>query len=260
MAIGIGIGAALLPSLIQAGTAGVQMARAEGIKEDRPEYNIPESAQQALGIRKRLATHRGLPGQSLIEDKLRGSTAAGVRAVQESEGGGEALGAIAEMYGSEQRGLAQLGIEGERQYLQNQMGLAQGLREMAPYEERAFDINKYQPYQEAARASSMLRGSAQQNIYGAGSGLANYLLQQQAIDIMGQDQQAWYPGMVPGAPTGGAAATSGMPPVLGEQGTSTQNVLPEWTQGTPLINQYQPLMGSPYSGIPPWSNSQGLKF
>jgi len=140
-------------------------------KTERPEWEIPESEMDALGLSKRLASQRELPGQSIMEDKMRGSTAAGVNAITDVSGGSDAMGALVDLFGKEQYGLADIGVEAERQYLAKQQGLVGALQRMGQLEQQKNEWDIYDPYKETMREASMMKEGGLQNIFGGFQGL-----------------------------------------------------------------------------------------
>jgi hypothetical protein len=59
--------------------------------QERPEYEIPDSLKQMLGMAKTQASQTGLPGQSLLEQNIRGTTSRGANILERSTQGSQLL-------------------------------------------------------------------------------------------------------------------------------------------------------------------------
>jgi hypothetical protein len=166
-----------LPALFKTGTGIAQGIRAGQLgKTPRPEFEIPESATSSLDVAKRLASGRELPGQSIMEDKLRGSTAAGASEIKRvADSPVAAMGAISNLYKGEMEGMQNLDIASAQNYINNQKGLAGALDKYAGYEQQKFKYDKIDPYEAAMNASAMLKESSLQNIYGGIQGVTSNL-------------------------------------------------------------------------------------
>lgn len=130
----------------------------------RPTYDIPSSVNEYLA-NARNNSNKGLPGQNLIEQKLGASTASGVRQAQQGASSSAALMAtIAGLKGSEQQGLTDIGIKSAEYQDINQQRLQEALLKYGNYQDKEFDINKQQPFEDNALAAQALKGSGLQNI------------------------------------------------------------------------------------------------
>lgn len=149
-------------SIASAISRGVQARKqgqmAEDIREQypRPTYEIPQSQQEALEISRGLST-MGLPGLSATQGMMGEATSAGVRALRESgQDPASILAAVTGLYSQQQKQATQLGITDAQQRLANLAGLQGQLGVMAGYEDKAFDMNQWQPYMQAAQAAGAL--------------------------------------------------------------------------------------------------------
>jgi hypothetical protein len=145
--------------------AGKQKKQADQLREEykRPTYEIPESVQQALQISKNLSLS-GLPGVDLIEQQIMGQTSAGARAIGDSaQGAAEQLAAITGLYSQGQQNLGALGVQDAQAQLMNQQNLVEQLNQYGQYEDKKFEINKFQPYLQAMQAAAALQEASMRN-------------------------------------------------------------------------------------------------
>lgn len=175
--------AMMLPAVYQMG-AGIY----QGIKENElgktkdPGYQIPDSAKKSLGTMEGLASQRELAGQSLIEDKMQSTTASGVNALNESGVDSATLGAMVDLFTNEQYGMRDLGIAAENAWMANKNKLAGALTDYSVFEDKKFDIEKRKPYEEAMRASTMLKEGSMQNLMGGMTGMVGTGMDIQAMN------------------------------------------------------------------------------
>ena len=157
-----------LSLLVSAGTAaakgGIGAAQyfkgkkmAKGAK--RPTYEIPSATEDYLKGAQSRALRTELPGQKAIEEKLGASTSTAIRQARESAPSAAALMAtIGGVKAGEQEAMADVGIEAARYKDINEQRLQEALLTYGTAQDRAFDINKLQPYLETAEASEALKG------------------------------------------------------------------------------------------------------
>ena len=178
MAAGIGLALSLassiIPSIAQGITGGKQKREAERLRKSttRPTYETPLSAKKALGISEQQAT-QGLVGRSILEDRLRSSTAGAVRATEEvATSPASRLAAITATYGQEMEGMEDIAMADTKARLDAANRLARAYGTMADYEDREFDINKQRPFEDTMAAASALTGAGMQNVQGALEGIS----------------------------------------------------------------------------------------
>ena len=182
--------ALLIPAAIKAGTGIWQLTKgAKFAKEERPEFNIPQSAKDALEIAKSTATQRELPGQDIMEANMRSATAGGIsRMTEVADSPAMLLGNISKMVSGENQQRNQLGVNAANYYQQNQRSLQSALNQFGQYELQKWQYDEAKPYDEAMRAAAMMREGGLQNISGAvGSaigGLVGYEQNKEWMDIM----------------------------------------------------------------------------
>lgn len=181
------VAAMLAPALLKAGLGAWQMFKGgQFAKEKRPEYEIPESAKQSLGIAESLATQRELPGQSILEDKMRSATAGGIsRMAEVSDSPAAMLGNISKMVANENQAKNQLGVNAATYYQQNQRNLQGALDRFGQYELQKWNYDQAKPYDEAMHAAAMMREGGMQNIVGGvASGISGLISSDQNKEYM----------------------------------------------------------------------------
>lgn len=172
--LALSLASSLIPSIAQGITGGRQKREAERIRREtvRPVYKTPMSAKKALNVAEQQAT-QGLVGRSILEDRLRSSTADAVRATEEvATSPASRLAAITATYGQEMEGMEDIAMADAQARLEAANRLARAYGAMADYEDREFDINKQRPFEESMAAASALTGAGMQNVQGALEGIS----------------------------------------------------------------------------------------
>jgi hypothetical protein len=173
----IGIGAitglaSLAAGAVQGGIkiaqANKQNRQAEELRKQfpRPTYQIPEGINQSTNIARMLSL-QGLPGQNLALDQLRQSSASGVRAVTDLAQDPAAKAAMAAgLYSQEMNQVNQLNMADAQARTNNLQSLGSAYGILAEYQDKKFDVNQMQPYNNAMAAASALTGASMQNKMG----------------------------------------------------------------------------------------------
>jgi hypothetical protein len=142
---------------------------------DQPEYTIPKAAQDSLNTAKYIASMKELPGQSLMEDQLRSNTAQGLKAIQQTTpNSSSTLGALAQLYANQQKGVNSLNIAGAQNYVNNQKYLAGQEQNYAKWEEQKANWDIYQPYIQEMKTKSDFEKSGWANIMNSLNNVASY--------------------------------------------------------------------------------------
>lgn len=162
LTIGTGISAGL--GLVKSAVGIGQMLFNK--KPERPNYQMPTEYNQILGISKYLASQRGFPGQDIMQRNLVNSTAQGVGAVQETTTGGAGLGAVAQMYGSQQQQQMNLDVAGANAYTQSLQGVQQALGMIGQERKQEFEYNVNMPYQRFLQEYYQTKQSGAHNLFG----------------------------------------------------------------------------------------------
>lgn len=158
----------------------------------RPEYQIPEEAQQALSSAEVQALE-GLPAQQVqnLTQNIQRSTSTGLNQLSDRKAG---LAGIPSVVQSEQDSMNNLMAQDAQQRMQNMQNLQQQRGIMSEYRDKIYQLNQLDPYFAQAQAAQSMKGAGFQNIYGAlGSGAQMYGDYKNYQDLynllMGGDQQ-----------------------------------------------------------------------
>lgn len=134
---------------------------------DRPEMEIPESAQAALGSAELQSTMTRLPGQASIEGRLDRVTANTLNTIERLGDSPVAnVNAAARAYGNQLDKETELGIKGGEMWLRNQDVLRTEQNRMANWEQKKWQTNEMDPYMSKVAAISAMRGAGIQNLTG----------------------------------------------------------------------------------------------
>lgn len=145
---GIGAGLAGLGSLAGMITGGIQTRRGrrdlEQAYADRPTYTIPSEVREQENIARMRASNPFLPGQQLMEQQIDQQGARTAQNIQE-------MGNVSDLYAvqmQQNQARNQLSMQSAQQALQNELRLLQQLSTSADYQDKAFDVNEFMPFQE----------------------------------------------------------------------------------------------------------------
>ena len=168
--------ASLIPAALQLGTSLWQLSEAGQLKNQaRPKYEIPQAMEDAYNKSKILAAQRKLPGQDLIEGQLRNNTASAINSINQMGGGAAGMGAALQAFGNENNALTNLNIDAAKRYDTNQNNLIGLSQKFAEYQDRVWDMNKYQPYMkdmiDAENMTNAALGNMGNSANSAGSGI-----------------------------------------------------------------------------------------
>lgn len=157
----------LMPALFQGGLSLIQMIRGMSMNPQRPTYNIPQEVNDKLAQNQMNLNARSA-GAGRAQDNLFANQATTIQNAQQSGGGASnQLLAGAMSQAQSNRGFENLSAS-EREDYQRRLGnLGQAQSEMGSYRDRAFDINKMQPYENAAATKSALIESGLTNAFGS---------------------------------------------------------------------------------------------
>ena len=159
---------------------------------EKNKYQIPESAKAQLQLAERSAAGLRLPGQDIMEENIRTSTAQGVQDAKDAAmSGGDVLGMLSQVYGGQQNQFKQLGLAASQDYQQRQQFLSGILGNMAQLEDRKWEENSKNQYLlKLGQAQDYgNRGSSQINagvgtLFGTASGLMQGQQAKKELGIM----------------------------------------------------------------------------
>lgn len=217
----------LIPPLIKAGAGLSQTIKANKLaKHERPIMSTTPADQEALAMSRMLAYDSGLPGQSMIENKLQGSTAAGTRAIRETaRDSSELINSAIGMYGAEMGAMNDIAIAGAGSQQARLDQLRAQLNRMGGIQQEQFNFNQVQPYEKDMNASSALRGAGAQNLFGALNDATSFaMMMKMNPDVFGKG--------------GGAGAGSGDGSGAGIGMNALEMGQPGQQMNLPMIQQY----------------------
>lgn len=147
---------AAIPGLVKAGLGIYQTIRGSRMKPKRPNYEIPGQVGEELAMSRQEA-HGRMPGALYAQDRINENTASGQYALQRgTTNSSQLLSGIAQL--QMQRNIASRGLmesEANDSFRRTQ-NLRRSLGVMATYKDKQFQLNKMEPYQDAARTKAAL--------------------------------------------------------------------------------------------------------
>ena len=191
---------AAIPGAVQAGLGIAQSIKAKKFREqfERPTFQTPESIDRLVASARSGATQTELPGQRLTEERLAGSTAAGARALREAtDSPAVAAANVANLFGKQNEALVDLRIAAAENQERNRRNLEEKFGIAADFEVKEFELNKLNPFIDAARASRELSAAGIQNLFGgvqsAGGGAFTTFQNQQFLNTLRRPTQGLTP-------------------------------------------------------------------
>lgn len=216
--------AGLASAGIQAGVGLSQYIKGRKLgKTQRPEYEIPQGAQDSLSLAKEMANYDRLPGAKEAEDEISAGSASAVRGIQETGmSSSSKLAAISAINTNQNKALRNLAVEGAKYRDVNKVRLGTAYDRMARYQDEEFNVNQMKPYLAAMDSSRRLKDTGIDRIMG---GIKSGLMVG-GIGAMGD---------TPLAPTTGGDVESGVPfnkqdaivKAMGMQGETGTNIDPQ---------------------------------
>jgi hypothetical protein len=162
--LGIGAGAAALGTVGNMITGAIQTSRGKkklaSAEANRPVYQAPEEVAEMGSIARARAANPFLPGQQLMEQSIDQSTSQTVQNINE-------MGSVSDLYAvqmQQNQAKNQLAVQSSQQTIQNELNLLNMLKEMADYEDKAWDYNENIPFQEKRQEALAQIGAGQTNI------------------------------------------------------------------------------------------------
>jgi len=208
----------------------------------RPTYAPPTAAQEALGMARTQALSPRIPGQSAMEDAVRGNAASSLEAITKGGAGSNAIiaGATAVNQGAN-TAMGNINTMANQQNERDQMNLQRELGRFSTLQDQAWEYNQKKPYEEGAAAQAALREASNRNLsgsIGAFSGLASA-----ASGLIGQGEGAT---VAPGTPEN--PVTPDAPQAAAPEIPLPQNPTRSIAQDNPelqsAINRIDPLRGA----------------
>ena len=155
----------IVPSIFQGITGARQLREARQIESQnpRPEAEIAPSINKLVDYSYGRTLANDIPGGEMYRGEIKGATAAGMRAASELGSGAEAYGMLGQMVGREQNAFGDLAKTTAQQVAGYQGDYMNALGTKAQEENRVWDWNEAQPYEQAAAIARALRESGLQN-------------------------------------------------------------------------------------------------
>ncbi len=170
---GLGL-ASTIPEIAKLITAAQQAKLADKYASaTRPTYTIPEAQQEATTNARVMADGKTLPGQQTMEDKLGANTANATNMAAQKGNPADILATVTALQGNQNDAQNQINTQGVQYQDQNKKELQGQLGQQAAYQDKAFQINQMEPYNNSMKAASALRNASilneQNGITGLGS-------------------------------------------------------------------------------------------
>lgn len=131
----------------------------------RPEYEIPEEIKKNLSVAERMALE-GLPAEQKRQyvENLNKNMGAALSGFTGRKAGLQGLTSLVQ---SQNEAFKNLAVEDAMARQRNELSAMNQRETMAQYKDKAFELNKMQPYQEQVDEGQALVGSGIQNIAGS---------------------------------------------------------------------------------------------
>jgi len=157
----------LFPSLIQGGLSAIQLLTSLGINPKRPTYTVPQEVQDKLAQNQVNLNARSAGAARANENIFANQATTLQNATQAGGGISNQLLAGAMAQANTNQALGDLSASEMEDYQRRLGNLGAAQSEMGQYRDKEFDINKMQPFQDAAAAKSALIEGGIQNLFGA---------------------------------------------------------------------------------------------
>jgi hypothetical protein len=162
----------LFPSLIQGGLSAIQLLTSLGINPQRPKYTVPQEVQDKLA-QNQVNLNARSAGAARVNENIFANQATTLQNAAQAGGGiSNQLLAGAMAQANTNQALGDLSASEMEDFQRRLSNLGAVQSEMGQYRDREFDINKMQPFQDAAAAKSALIEGGIQNLFGASQGFA----------------------------------------------------------------------------------------
>lgn len=160
-----------------------QLVRANQLRRNRPEYDIPDEVMQNQNIAKTMAME-GLPAAQYnrAQANIDRNTAFGLRSASSRRGGLVGLGGMVQGANDAYANLDASDAAARRQTQGVLMGQNQNV---AQYLDKAFQINELEPWQMDMQAAAAMEGAGINNLYNMFNKIADVSSQKQFLELWG---------------------------------------------------------------------------
>ena len=121
----------------------------------RPEMMTPEAIQLMMQLSQG-RQFQNMPGMNMMQNQIGAATAGGVGAIERAGSGAEGMGAITDLYSNQMGQQQQIGIQNAAYKDQAQKDNMQNLNTAGEWEQKAWEVNEYNPYLQAQQKASQL--------------------------------------------------------------------------------------------------------
>lgn len=130
----------------------------------RPTYEIPDEVKAALTLSKSAYADPRLAGQGQAQNQIDATVA---NTLQQARDFGNPMQALSSIQSNANAATNNLNVEAAKQQERDRAGLQDMLGTMAKYQDQAFQMNKFAPYEQKYQEGRQQVGAGQQNVYGA---------------------------------------------------------------------------------------------
>ena len=142
------------------------------MKPKRPEYQIPSDIRNMLALRQ-LNLRGRMAGATQAEKNIMQSQANAVGTYQRMQTNPNAiLSGVSASQGLSNRAFTDLATQEAVDYQRRLSGLENAQRTMGNYQDKQWQLNEYEPYQDKARTKAALIGAGLKNFFGAAAGVS----------------------------------------------------------------------------------------
>ena len=141
------------------------------MKPKRPEYQIPSEIRNMLALRQ-LNLRGRMAGATQAEKNIMQSQANAVGSYQRTQKNPNAiLAGVSASQGMSNRAFTDLSTQEAVDYQRRLAGLENAQRTMGNYQDKEWQLNEYEPYQDKARTKAALIGAGLKNFFGGAAGV-----------------------------------------------------------------------------------------
>lgn len=181
----VGIGAlasAGLSSLFKLGAVIRQAKRAKQAGRDAKEmedkgwnkYNTPEAFREKEAMIRSQYNDPKMMGQRVMEDKLGANTANRISSIRRTAGSGaEAMLGLGLAQNNMNRGMQDIGLNATAQRMSDFNNFLNTLQQKSGYQDKEWEINKFNPYQQKLAEKQALEHSSRANLQNFASDIGN---------------------------------------------------------------------------------------
>lgn len=181
----VGIGAlasAGISSLFKIGAAIKQAKRAKQAGRDAKameakgwnKYNTPEAFREKEAFLRSQYNDPKMMGQRVMEDKLGANTANRISSIRRTAGSGaEAMLGLGLAQNNMNKGMQDIGLNATAQRMSDFNNFLNALQQKSGYQDKEWEINKFNPYQQKLAEKQALEHSSRANLQNFASDIGN---------------------------------------------------------------------------------------